>query len=71
MQKPLKVINLWDYQVLILMEMLNFATFEKAKKGVQNQAFLSEYLIFPYFANRLQKIILTFATKIVVCLPYQ
>lgn len=53
------------------MEMLNFATFEKAKKGVQNQAFLSEYLIFPYFANRLQKIILTFATKIVVCLPYQ
>jgi hypothetical protein len=48
MQKPLKVINLWDYQVLILMEMLKFATFEKAKKGVQNQAFLSEYLIFPY-----------------------
>ena len=71
MQKPLKVINLWDYQVLILMEMLKFATFEKAKKDVQNQAFLSEYLIFPYFANRLQKIILTFATKIVVCLPYR
>jgi hypothetical protein len=29
MQKPLKVINLWDYQVLILMEMLNFATFKR------------------------------------------
>lgn len=28
MQKPLKVINLWDYQVLILMEMLKFATFK-------------------------------------------
>ena len=32
MQKPLKVINLWDYQVLILMEMLNFATFKRQRK---------------------------------------
>lgn len=28
-QKPLKVIKLWGYEVLILMKMLNFATREK------------------------------------------
>lgn len=34
-QEPLKVINLWDYLVLILMKMLNFATREK--EGVQKK----------------------------------
>lgn len=34
-QEPLKVINLWDYLVFILMKMLNFATREK--EGVQKK----------------------------------
>ena len=34
-QKPLKVVNLWGYYILILKKMLNFATREK--KGVKNR----------------------------------